>query len=277
MHVRVLYARSAEYAELFRRVEELTNTPAFDCVKDEHRTRAGFLTLADGRRVFVKRFSAGSWPRGVWERIRGSRARRSLRGAALIKSGGSLCPDAYGAAEMHSAIAIRASYLISEALTGAKTFSAFLGYKRRPRGQEFRRRVRILRAVAQEVRRLHDAGLFTSDLQETNLMLEEVAGNLRIYFVDLDGFRRLRRVGTRKRDRNLVQLDRSVGRFLTRAARLRFLYAYLGARPHREDARSMVARLLGLRALKDAERKRAPERNQARIEARPPAASRQAN
>jgi hypothetical protein len=95
--------------------------------------------------------------------------------------------------------------------------------------------------------------LFTSDLQETNLMLEEAGGELRIHFVDLDGFRRLRRVSWRRRRRNLVQLDRSVGRFMSRAERLRFLYTYLGAGWNRAAVRKLVAHLARERMRKDRE------------------------
>jgi tRNA A-37 threonylcarbamoyl transferase component Bud32 len=267
MHLRLVYAQSPQYAELSRRLEELIAGSSFEPVKDEAKTRAGFVTLADGRRVFIKRFDAGSWARGIWERVRGSRARRSLRGAALVRKCGFRCPEPYAAAEVLEMGAIRAGFLISEALTNAKTFSAFLNIKRRIRGEEFRRRTRILEAVAREVRRLHDAGLFSSDLQETNLMLEEVGGQIRIYFVDLDGFRNLVRAGWQERDRNLVQLDRSIGRFLTRAARLRFLYAYLNGRPPHDEARSIVRRLLALRARKQAERTRGFERDRVPSEA----------
>jgi len=57
----------------------------------------------------------------------------------------------------------------------------------------------------------------------------------------------VRRVGWRRRARNLIHLDRSIGRFLCRAARLAFLYAYLGGRPERAEARKIVHQLLVLR------------------------------
>jgi hypothetical protein len=78
-----------------------------------------------------------------------------------------------------------------------------------------------------------------------------VDGEIKIHFVDLDGFRRLPQVSWRRRRRNLVQLDRSVGRFMSRSERLRFLYTYLGAKPDRDAARKLAARLTRERRRKD--------------------------
>jgi tRNA A-37 threonylcarbamoyl transferase component Bud32 len=110
------------------------------------------------------------------------------------------------------------------------------------------RRIAIFRAVAREVRRMHDAGIYTRDLQETNIFVGEApAGGFRVSFLDLEDFRRIRRVTDRRRWTNLVHLDRSVGRFMSRAARLDFLYAYLGGRPQREDARRIVREIVALK------------------------------
>jgi len=55
-------------------------------------------------------------------------------------------------------------------------------------------------------------------------------------------------VAWRDRLANLVHLDRSIGRFVCRAARLAFLYGYLGRRPQRAEARKIVGELMSIRA-----------------------------
>jgi hypothetical protein len=80
-------------------------------------------------------------------------------------------------------------------------------------------------------------------LQETNLMLEAQGNEVKIYFTDLEDFRRLPVVPRRLRMLNLIHLERSIGRFVSRAHRLRFLYDYLGRKPRRAEARALVARL----------------------------------
>lgn len=223
--------------------------PPFRLVKDNGRTRAGFLTLPGQDPVFIKRVESHSWVAGLAGRLRGSRAVRSVRGAALLKEVGFARPEPLAALEVRVAGSIRLSYLVSEALCGARMLSTFAlgdGQKR-----NFARRRRISEAVAQEVRRLHDRGLYTRDMQETNLMLEEREGALSVYFVDLEDFRRARAVSWRRRRLNLIHLDRSIGRFVGRTTRLRFLYDYLGGRPQKDAARRLVSELLELRTRLD--------------------------
>jgi len=255
MRKHLLWARSPDWAAIAERADALMATAGFRTVKDEAKTRAGFVTVGE-QSVFIKRFETKSWADGIFERMRGSRAARSLRGAALLAQAGFVRPAPLAALDVRCAGSVRESYLLSEALEQAQTLSAFVD--RRPGGtrRDFRWRREISRSVAAEVRRLHEAGLYSSDLQETNLMLEPTGNDVQIYFVDLDGFRRLARVSWRHRMRNLVQLDRSVGRFLSRSERLRFLYDYLGGRPDRVAARKLVGDLLEHRNFKEREYKR---------------------
>jgi hypothetical protein len=263
----VLYAESAHSAALIERAEELFASGEVRLVKDEPKTKAGFVVDDQGRTRFVKRFEVRSPGRGLVERVRGSRAVRSLRGAALLGGAGFGRPMPLAAMELRTAGLIRRSYLLSEALYQAQTFSAFIDPRIGRAGAGYKRRTEVLRAVAREVRRLHDAGLFTADLQETNLMLEQGPCRLEVFFVDLDGFRRRAASSWRSRRRNLVQLDRSIGRFLSYAERLRFLREYLGAShadprgglqrfivgraTDRKRIHALAARLLRERARKD--------------------------
>jgi len=250
MRSRVLYLQSPRWGGLLEHPGDLLSSARFQEVKNIARNRAGFLATPQGT-IFIKRFTPGSWVEGVRERVRGSRAARSLRAAAMLTRAGFLVPAPIAAREEIAAGAIVASWMFSEALIGARVFSRFIERGHAPAHQEKVRRGAALSAVARCVRRLHDAGLFTPDLQETNLMLEEAEGEIKIHYVDLDGFRRMARVSWRRRRRNLVQLDRSVGRFMSRSERLRFLYTYLGAQPNRDAVRTLAARLMRERRHKD--------------------------
>jgi Lipopolysaccharide kinase (Kdo/WaaP) family len=177
----------------------------------------------------------------------------------MLEAAGFNRPAPLAALEVCRGVAVVECYLACEALADARILSsAVFG----DGTVKLSRRRALLAAVAREVRRLHDAGLYTRDLQETNLMIEERAGAApRIWFVDLEDFRRARgRVSWRRRLTNLVHLDRSLGRFLSRAARMRFFYDYLGAE---ENARRrwLVIQLLRLRARVESRRgQRGPRR-----------------
>jgi tRNA A-37 threonylcarbamoyl transferase component Bud32 len=242
MRKRLLYARSPEWAATAQRLETLMAEPGFRPLKTTARAQAGVIEC-DGTEAFVKRVDSGSWLKGIVDRLRGSRARRTLRGAAILEAAGFAHPRPLAALETRSMGAVRASYVLSEALSNARMLSVFaLGDRR-----NFLRRKWISEAVAREIREVHDAGIYTRDMQETNLMLEARDHQLTIYFVDLEDFQRARKVSMRRRMLNLVHLDRSIGRFVCRSQRLRFFYNYLGGRPAHEEARRRVGELFKIR------------------------------
>jgi tRNA A-37 threonylcarbamoyl transferase component Bud32 len=160
--------------------------------------------------------------------------------------------------EMLTTGSVQASYVATEPLREAKVLSRFaLGKARSP---ALRRTVS--KQVAAEIRRLHDAGIYTRDLQETNLMIEDRGGELVLYFVDFEDFRRAAQVSFERRMLNLVHLDRSVGRFVSRSLRLRFFYDYLGQRPARDEVRELVRQYAAVRAQVE---RRAGRRSSARV------------
>jgi tRNA A-37 threonylcarbamoyl transferase component Bud32 len=246
---RVLYARDPRWRAAIERADELIGSARFRRRKAEARTLAGVIEPEDLAPAFLKRVEVRSWARGIAERVHGSRASRALSGARLLERAGIAHPAPLAALNLLRGGAVRASYLVSELLSDADTLSRFALGPRGIKARDIARRKRISDAVARAVRRLHDAGLYTRDLQETNLMIaDDGVGGFRVYFIDLEDFRRARgRVSQRRRMLNLVHLDRSIGRFMCRAARLDFFYAYLGGRPSRAEARRLMRRYLALR------------------------------
>ena len=258
MRTVVLYARSPDWRALVERADELMASPNFRVLKSEARTLAGFLDVPGAGTAFLKRVEVSSWSRGVYARLRGSRAARSLAGAAMLQAHGFAHPMPLAAMNLYQAGAIRASYLVSRALINADSLSRFMLGPGEIKGRNVHRRKQISDAVAAQIRRLHESGLYTRDLQETNIMVEEdESGGFKVYFIDLEDFRRAANVSWDRRILNLVHLDRSIGRFLCRAARLDFLYSYLGHRPDRAAARRMVAEVRAARDSIDRHKRRA--------------------
>src|ERR1700719_1301474 len=248
MRTVVLYARSPDWRAFVERADELIASPDFRVLKSEARTLAGFLDLPGAGPAFIKRVEVSSWSRGVYARLRGSRAARSLAGAAMLKAHGLAHAEPLAAMDLYHAGAIRASYLVSRALINGDSLSRFMLGPGEIKGRNVHRRKQISDTVAAQIRRLHESGLYTRDLQETNIMVEDNEhGGFNVYFIDLEDFRRAANVSWKRRITNLVHLDRSIGRFLCRAARLEFLYSYLGHKPDRATARKMIAQVKAAR------------------------------
>src|SRR6202050_1210312 len=257
MRTVVLYARSPDWRAVVERADELMASVEFRVLKSEARTRAGFFDMPGAGPAFIKRVEVSSWSRGVYARVRGSRAARSLAGAAMLEARGFAHPEPLAAMDLYQGGAIRASYLVSRALINADSLSRFMLGPGEIKGRNVHRRKQISDAVAAQVRRLHECGLYTRDLQETNIMVEEnQAGGFEVYFIDLEDFRRAANVSWDRRILNLVHLDRSIGRFLCRAARLDFLYSYLGYRPDHATARKIIAEVTAARDAIDRRKRR---------------------
>jgi hypothetical protein len=240
MRTVILYARSPEWRAVIERADELMASAKFRVLKSEARTRAGFIDVPGVGSAFIKRVEVSSWSRGVYARVRGSRASRPLAAMDLYQAG-----------------AVRASYLMSRALINADSLSRFMLGPGEIKGRNVHRRKQISDTVAAQIRRLHESGLYTRDLQETNIMVEEnAAGGFNVYFIDLEDVRRAAKVSWNRRVLNLVHLDRSIGRFLCRAARLDFLYSYLGYRPNHASARKLVAEVKAARESIDRRKRR---------------------
>jgi hypothetical protein len=247
MPKRLLYAASPEMAALIEQADRLMDSPQFRLVKGEGKTRAGFISRPDAPTVFIKWTEVRSITSGLSQMAGGSRATRALRGAKLLREAGFHCATPLAALDVLRAGAVRASYLISEALEHAEILSHFALGREGELRKGYARRKAVSDALASELRRMHAAGIYTRDLQETNLMVEMHDDAMRVYFLDLEDFRRASKVSPRRRMLNLVHLDRSIGRFVSRAGRLDFLYAYLGRQLDRDARRTAVAEYLRLR------------------------------
>jgi len=189
------------------------------------RVMAGML--AGGRRVIYKEFHArDGWER--WKRaVRGSRARRAQRGAAILRARGFSAPQTLLAGELSGG----RSFVLSERLTG----EALEDYYRRRfaenaslAGTVLKRG--LIRELGRTVAKLHRRGIVHGDLRGYNVLVEETEAGPRFHFVDNERTALSRREG--RRFRNLVQMGTIVLPGLTLTDRMRFFTAY---RDERED------------------------------------------
>ena len=109
----------------------------------------------------------------------------------------------------------------------------------------------VLREAAQQIRKMHDAGVFHADLHLKNLLLKRrVSGPPEVYVIDFDGSTVGAPLDVAQREKNLKRLARSVRKIrvadavLTAWDRLRFLREYLHDRPEKRQLMRLWARRL---------------------------------
>jgi hypothetical protein len=215
-------------------------------------TTVTLLSLPTGA-VVVKHYRATSWRRRADTVLHGSPARRAWRGAQLLPAWGFLVPRPLAAFERRGAGVVWESIYVSEGLLTQIPLNVY--WCTRSHQWSRRQKSTFLRALAGFVRALHERGLYLGDLKDENLLVEEShVSQWRFYLVDLDRVRRFSSLTQRRRLKNLVQLERTLGHNARLSERLAFLYAYFGDPvPPRAQRRAFLRRLVRLRIRKDRE------------------------
>jgi len=183
--------------------------------------RAVGLVVVGGRSVVVKVYDE-SGVRGVLERLLvGSPAVRAARGRARMARAGFAVPDLVAVLETPLARRGQRCALITAAVSGERADWFW------EHGSRCQRR-RFARQLGAYVRAVHAHGLYPQDMRISNFVVVPTAAEVELVLVDLDRVRHYRRLAWQRRLKNLVQLDRSLGRLARASERLCCLHSYLG-------------------------------------------------
>jgi len=144
---------------------------------------------------------------------------------------------------------LNGSFFLSEEIENGKTADAYWREELATmKGKEgIQRRKRFIGAVGGLFRSLHQRDIYHNDLKDANILVrQDSSGGEQLYLLDLEGIRRYRKLNRRRQMKNLVQLNRTLGKYLRATDKLRFLESYLGPsfsnRIHRRDWVASVLR-----------------------------------
>lgn len=220
---------------LFADPDTLFSHPQCKLIKDQRKIRVGRvpLEMGDGRRrIFLKRYNAFSWRYRFVSLLVSSAAIRSWAGAGILMGANFRTGKPVAAVECRSWGMLTKSFYIAEEIPSGTTADGYWGEKLRDLGgaEGFRQRRVFLAALAALFRSLHEMGIYHNDLKGANIFVchDEDIQEGSFYLLDLEGIRRFRHLGERRRIKNLVQLSRTMGRTLSNTKRIYFLKNYLG-------------------------------------------------
>ena len=232
--------------------DELFADPGCEIIKDQKKIKVGrvrMLIAGKARSLYVKRYNAFSMRYRLVSPFVASGAYRALRGAAILRSAGILTAAPVAAVEHRRSRALSKSFFISEEVAGGKTADDFWNKPLAElTGREgIRLRRRFLSELAALFCSLHAQQIYHNDLKDANILVVSGRSDLRFGFflLDLEGVRRVPCLSAKRKIKNLVQLQRTLGRYLRVTDQLFFLKHYLGAEfTDRETQRHWIASVM---------------------------------
>jgi hypothetical protein len=220
-----------------------------EIIKDQRKIKVARLKLkiqGEAKTVYLKRYNAFSWRYRFGSIFQSSGAVRSLRGAVILSESGIPTVRPLAAVDSRSWGMLNGSFFLSEEIENGKTADAYWREELLTmKGKEgIRRRKRFVGAIGELFRCLHQRDVYHNDLKDANILVRPdfSGGAEQFYLLDLEGIRRYRKLNRRRQIKNLVQINRTLGKYLRVIDKLRFLESYLGPSfSNRIDKRDWVA------------------------------------
>ena len=226
--------------------------PGCEIIKDQKKIKVARVKIeihGDMKTVYLKRYNAFSWRYRFGSLFQSSGALKSLDGAAILSESGIRTARPLAAVDSRSWGMLNRSFFLSEEIENGKTADAYWREELLTvKGKEgTQRRKRFLQGIGELFRCLHQQNVYHNDLKDANILVqpELSTGGEHFYLLDLEGIRRYRRLNRRRQTKNLVQLNRTLGKYLRATEKLRFLESYLGPSfSNRIDKRDWVVSVL---------------------------------
>ncbi|HEU4340198.1 MAG TPA: lipopolysaccharide kinase InaA family protein [Candidatus Binatia bacterium] len=222
--------------ETFLEADSLFNRADCKIIKDQKKIKVGRLVLeiaGKSTAVFLKKYNAFSWRYRLLSLFSDSGAYRSLRGAAILTAAEIQTAAPLAAVEWRRWGMLERSIFLSQEIASAKTADAHWLATLAPLEGAYgvSRRQSFLVSLAQVLRKLHAKAIYHNDLKDANLLVRaDPEGKEYFFLLDLEGVRQCVYLSNRRRIKNLVQLNRTLGRWLSRTQKLALLRNYLGDR-----------------------------------------------
>ncbi|MCH7570889.1 MAG: hypothetical protein IH919_10045 [Deltaproteobacteria bacterium] len=215
--------------------DRLFAMPQCEIIKDQKKIKVGRVPLEFGgerKNIYLKRYNAFSWRYRLGSLFVPSGAFRSWLGAGILMNAGFNTAKPIAAVERRSWGILTRSFYLSEEIPEARTVDDYWNKDLLPAGgvEGIRRRREFLNGLARLFRSLHELGIYHNDLKDANILFSSDNGQQdgSFYLLDLEGIRSYRHLSGRRRLKNLVQLNRTMGRYLRWSERLYLLKVYLG-------------------------------------------------
>lgn len=210
-------------------------------IKDQKRIKVGRV-MWNGEEIYLKRYNTYS----VWSYIegfiRGSKAIRAWKGAIILMGNGIATAQPLAAIEWKRfGLGGKSFYItrgVSESQISVDYYREFLQDKH----ASLSGKRAFLRSLAKLFREIHAKNVYHNDLKDYNILVRKEGCKLRFFLLDLEGVRVYRNIPDTKRIKNLVQLNRTLGRLFSSADKVAFIRQYTKDREWKSLSRQVLRR-----------------------------------
>ncbi|MFC1524901.1 lipopolysaccharide kinase InaA family protein [Planctomycetota bacterium] len=123
---------------------------------------------------------------------------------------------------------IKRSYIVFDEVKNAVPSNEYISRFGLEKDTNVSARRGFIKALAQAIIKLHQKGIYHPDLKANNILVRAQADNKqwKFYFLDLDRVSFKKKIGLKKRIKNLAQLNAAIPGIITKSDRMRFFRYY---------------------------------------------------
>jgi hypothetical protein len=256
------------FVDVLADLDGLLNDPKCRIVKDERKIKVARITVSiagEIRSLYLKRYNAFSLRYKLLSPFFRSGALRALNGASVLREVGIASATPLAGVEDRVFGILQRSFFVTEEIAGAKTVDAYWveDLRNRQGRAGFKGRRLFLSELAALFHTLHARRTYHNDLKDANIMAlpGDKSETTKFFLLDLEGVRRCHHLSRRRKVKNLIQIYRTLGRFLSRSQQLFFLKHYMKVPPvSRKAVRDLSERVINRTRRLDAWKARRRER-----------------
>jgi hypothetical protein len=211
--------------------DRLLADPACEIIKDQKKITIGRVALGlVPYAIYIKRYNVFSLRHRLASPFVMSGALRALHGATVLGRSNISSAVPLAAVERRYWGLLAKSFFISKEITGGKTVDAYWrdDLQFLPGAAGVRQRRDFLVRLGQLFQMLHGHEIYHNDLKDANILAAPRQQATAFFLLDLEGVRQYVRLSKKRRLKNLVQLHRTLGRYLRGPDKLVVLKHYLG-------------------------------------------------
>ncbi|MBM4276287.1 MAG: hypothetical protein FJ130_00185 [Deltaproteobacteria bacterium] len=240
---RIVYRRREfDLEEVIQGVEEhlrISSREPCELIKKDTKSRVSYLKRGD-KDIYVKQFIY-SYGGGRWSRyLLPSKGIRAWVGGNGLKVRGVSSITPLALLERRGWSGRRESFLFMEALRDGLEMDRYIlsDLEKREKKRAF------VKAFARWLSSLHQKGIYHQDMKACNILVQKSGDRWEFYLLDLEDTRLDVNVDEKRLMKNLLQLNTSVPKTITRTDRMRFFNEYGDFKPPLKKGKPFLRRLL---------------------------------